>query len=93
MENGHPEIKNGNPVYLGVPLLLRRLLKKGGGDYYYQVNITVSLAMFSLHSLSHSMRISRSSKDLRGHPRSLHLQMNMKLPHFYSTAVVLNYCN
>ena len=31
MENGHPEIKNGNPVYLGVPLLLRRLLKKGGG--------------------------------------------------------------
>ena len=30
MENGYPEIKNGNPVYLGVPLLLRRLLKKGG---------------------------------------------------------------
>ena len=34
MENGNPEIKNGNPVYLGVPLLFRRLLKK-----YYQVNI------------------------------------------------------
>ena len=31
MENGNPEIKNGNPVYLGVPLLFRRLLKKGGG--------------------------------------------------------------
>ena len=43
MENGYPEIKNGNPVYLGVPLLFRRLLKKGGGDYYYQVNIRWSL--------------------------------------------------
>ena len=30
MENGNPEIKIGNPVYLGVPLLFRRLLKKGG---------------------------------------------------------------
>ena len=39
MENGNPEIKNGNPVYLGVPLLFRRLLKNGGGVYYYQVNI------------------------------------------------------
>ena len=44
MENGNPEIKNGNPVYLGVPLLLRRLLKKGGrGGYYYQVNIIAVL--------------------------------------------------
>ena len=46
MENGHPEIKNGNPVYLGVPLLLRRLLKKGGGDYYYQVNISLLSSFF-----------------------------------------------
>ena len=30
MENGNPRNKSGNPVYLGVPLLFRRLLKKGG---------------------------------------------------------------
>ena len=47
MENGNPEIKNGNPVYLGVPLWFRRFLKKGG-VYYYQVNIIFSdlLGMF-----------------------------------------------
>ena len=43
MENGHPEIKNGNPVYLGVPLLFRRLLKKGGG-------IIITRSTLGLHS-------------------------------------------
>ena len=29
----------GNPVYLGVPFLFRRIWKKEGGAYYYHVNI------------------------------------------------------
>ena len=68
MENGHPEIKKWKPRLFRGPFIIETSFKEGGGgDYYYQVNITQYILIrfdcsifdksYSLYSLTNHINL------------------------------------